>query len=298
MAAIEFIAKDVPALGYRLYRIEPTEGPPQPSSWHAAKSEISNRFFTLRLDLSKGTLAGLMNRQTHEELLDTSHYGGNELVIEEEKDPDMEGMIYFTGTEVLGDQFPPDSVQEMDDELGTTVRIEGPFLGGRRTQEITIYNDLPRIDFQTKLRGFPGHDGMLTAVFPLRQGKDIKLDYETQNAVTQRPDGVYSAQTWVDARSGANGTALINTGMAGLITKEGILKMILLRSITNYRGYYTPDASEAGSHDFQYSLYAHQGDWSRGGVAEQAHSFNSPLRVHCDRRALGQFTAGSWFPRG
>jgi alpha-mannosidase len=279
MAAIEFTAKDVPALGYRLYRIAPTEGSPEPSSWHAAKSEISNRFFTLRLDLAKGTLSGLTNRQTHQELLDTSRYGGNELVLEEEKDPDMEGMIYFTGTEVLGDQFPPDSVQEMDDDVGTRLRIEGPFLGGRRTQEITIYNDLPRIDFRTKLLGFPGHDGMLTAVFPLRQGQDIKLDYETHNAVTQRPDGIYCAQTWVDARSGDNGTALINTGMAGLITKEGILKMILLRSVTNYRGYYNPDASEAGSHDFQYSLYAHEGDWSRGGVVEQAHSFNSPLRV-------------------
>jgi alpha-mannosidase len=55
--------------------------------------------------------------------------------------------------------------------------------------------------------------------------------------------------------------------------------MILLRSITNYRGYYTPDSSETGSYDFHYSLYAHEGDWSRGGVAEQAHSFNSPLRV-------------------
>ena len=279
MAAIEFIAKDVPALGYRLYRIEPAEGLPQPSSWRAAKGEISNRFFTLRLDLSKGTLSGLINRQANQELLDTGRYGGNELVLEEEKDPDMEGMIHFTGTEVLGDHFPPDSVQEMVDELGTRVRIEGPFLGGRRTQEITIYNDLPRIDFRTKLLGFPGHDGMLTAVFPLQHGTDIKLDYETHNAVTQRPDGIYEAQTWVDARSGANGTALINNGMAGLITKEGILKMILLRSITNYRGYYAPNGSEAGSHDFQYSLYAHEGDWSRGGVAEQAHSFNSPLRV-------------------
>jgi alpha-mannosidase len=279
MAAIEFIAQNVPALGYRLYRIEPIEGVPLPSSWRAAKGEITNRFFTLRLDLAKGTLSGLINRQTNQELLDTSRYGGNELVLEEEKDPDTEGVIHFTGTEVLGDQFPPDSVQEIDDELGTRIRIEGPFLGGRRTQEITLYNALPRIDFRTKLLGFPGHDGMLTVVFPLRNGQDIKLDYETQNAVTQRPDGIYDAQSWVDARSGDNGTALINNGMSGLITKEGILQMILLRSITNYRGYYAPNASEAGSHDFQYSLYAHEGDWSRGGVAAQAHSFNSPLRV-------------------
>jgi len=279
MAAIEFIARDVPPLGYRLYRIEPVEGNPQPSAWQPAKPAISNQYFTIRLDLTKGTITSLIDRRTNQELLDTSRYGGNELVLEEEKNPDTEGMIYFTNTEVRSAQFPTDSVQQIDDAIGTRIRIEGPYLTGRRTQEITIYNELPRIDFRTKLLGFPGHDGMLTAVFPLRDGKNVKLDYETQNAVTRRPDGIYSAQTWLDARTADSGVALLNRGMSGFITKDGMLQNILLRSITNNRGYYAPGASEAGSHDFQYSLYAHSGDWNAGGVSAQAHSFNSPLKV-------------------
>ncbi len=87
--------------------------------------------------------------------------------------------------------------------------------------------------------------------FPLRNGGDVKADYETHNAVTQRPDGIYDAQTWVDAEIPTRGMALINKGTGGHITENGTLKLILLRSITNYRGYYCPKASGAGSHTFK-----------------------------------------------
>lgn len=279
MAAIEFEANDIPALGYRLYRIEPADGEALPGEWHAAKNEVSNPFFILRLDSATGSIVGLTDRRSGGELLDTTRYGGNELVLEEEKDPDSEGMVYLTGTEIRGSQFPPDAITEMTDAVGTRVRIQGPFLTGRRTQEITLYNKIPRIDFRTELLAFPGHDGMLTAVFPLRHGGDVKVIYETQNAVTQRPDGIYDAQTWVDAESPAGGIALINKGTGGHITENGTLKLILLRSITNYRGYYCPQASEVGSHTFEYSLYPHAGRWDAGGVLEEAHSFNNPLGV-------------------
>ena len=279
MAAIEFVAEDLPALGYRLYRIEPIEGRAQSSEWHAATNEVSNPFFILRLDLATGSIVGLTDRRSGTELLDTARYGGNELVLEEEKDPDSEGMVHLTGTEIRGSQFPPDAIMEINDDAGTRVRIQGPFMTGRRTQEITLYNRIPRIDFRTELLGFPGHDGMLTAVFPLGHAEDVKLLYETHNAVTQRPDGIYNAQTWVDAQGLSGGIALINKGTGGHLIEKGTLKLILLRSITNYSGYYCPLAAEVGSHTFEYSLYPHAGHWDTGGVVEQAHSFNSPLRV-------------------
>ena len=278
MAAIEFLAADVPALGYCLYRVVPASGTAEASSWHAANNEISNHFFSIRLDSQRGGLISIVDRQTGSELLDTSRYLGNELVIEEEKDPDMEGMIYLTGTEIRMTQYPPDSITEIDDELGTRIKIEGPFLSGRRTQLITLYRDLPRIDFETTLLGFPGHDGMLAVAFPLRSGADTRLFYETHNAVLERPDGFYYAQTFVDAEGATEGVAIINQGTGGYMTDKGIVKLVLLRSFMNHARYYAPEASEAGSHDFTYSLYAHPESW-RNGVVEQAHSFNCPFRV-------------------
>jgi alpha-mannosidase len=186
-------------------------------------------------------------------------------------------MIHFTGGEVRASQSRPTSITQMDDALGTRLRIEAPFVGGVRIQEIELYHQLRRIDFTTELCGFPGHDGMLVAVIPLRTNGSPKNLYETHNAVTERPDGIYDAQTWVDLEDGDGAVALLNQGTGGHQIAKGVVTLILLRSITHYTGYYTPSASEAGNHTFKYSLLSHAGDWARGEEAEQGHSFNSPL---------------------
>jgi alpha-mannosidase len=275
MAAIEFVARDLPAMGYRMYQLEPVAGAIQVPSPAQAQEELSNRFFNIRMDLRTGGIRSIVSRATGEELLETSVYQGNELVLEEEKDPDMEGMLHFTGGEVRASSFSADSVRRWQDDIGIRVQVAGPYLSGRRLQEIYIYNDIPRIDFRTELLGFPGHDGLLTAVFPLRSRESATLNYETHNAVVTRPEGIYYAQSFLDAANDHGGIGLFNRGMGGVQSERGVIRLILLRSVTNYQGYFSPKASEAGSHVFEYSLYAHAGDW-RSGVIEQAHSFSSP----------------------
>jgi alpha-mannosidase len=276
MAAIEFVAKDVPAMGYRLYQLAPRDGSIQVAQPIAVQGRISNRFFEIDLDPHTGAITSIVNRQTGAELINTSSYQGNELVLQEEKDPDMEGMLHFTGGEVRMRDFPATSITATHDGIGTRVSVSGGFLTGQRVQEIYLYDEIPRIDFRTRLLGFPGHDGVLAVVFPLRTGKSTVLNYETHNAVTTRPDGIYYAQTFVDAGDGQTGVGFFNRGMGGVETEQGVVRLILLRSITHYSGYFSPEASEAGSHTFEYSLYAHSGDW-RNGVVNQAHSFTSPL---------------------
>ncbi len=276
MAAIEFVAKDVPSMGYRLYQLALRDGSIQLAQPGPLEGRIWNRFFDIDIDPRTGALRSIVNRQTGAELLDTASYQGNELVLQEEKNPNMEGMLHFTGSEVRMRDFPVTSITSTHDSIGTRVSITGPFLTGQRIQEIDLYDDIPRLDFRTRLLGFPGHDGVLTAVFPLRTGKATILNYETHNAVTTRPDGIYYAQTFVDAGDGQNGVGFFNRGMGGVETEQGVVRLILLRSITNYSGYYAPEGSEAGSHTFEYSLYAHSGDW-RNGVINQAHSFAGPL---------------------
>ena len=65
------------------------------------------------MDLTTGSIASLKDLRTGQELLDTKKYFGNELVLEEEKDPDTEGMVHLTGTEVRSSSFPADSVTEI-----------------------------------------------------------------------------------------------------------------------------------------------------------------------------------------
>ena len=55
---------------------------------------------------------------------------------------------------------------------------------------------------------------MLTVVFPFRLRGDAKTEYETHNAITQRPDGIYDAQTWVDLEGSNGGAAILNEAPA------------------------------------------------------------------------------------
>jgi alpha-mannosidase len=276
MAVVEVLA-DVPALGYRLYRIEPVDGVAQAPAWRPAATEITNRFFTLKLDAATGAVRGVIDRRTGEELFDTSRYLVNELVLAEEKNPSMEGMVRLTGSEIRGATFAPDSMLRADDAVGTRLRLAGPFLGGRRVQEIALYNQIPRIDFTTHLDGFPGRDGMLTVAFPVRQAE--RTLYDTHGAITERPDGIFCAHGYVDATTPHGGVAILNRGTGGHLVEKRIVKLILLRSLTNYTSYHSELAAERGSHIFSYSLYPHADAAPHGGVVWQARSFNSPMRV-------------------
>lgn len=279
MADVEFIATEMPALGYRVYRLEPVEGDLQPSGWQPVEGEITTPYFNLSIDAATGSISKLIDRRSGSAVLRISRYAGNELVLVQEKNPDMEGMIHFTGKEFRGSQFQPASSMMRRDELGTTIKMQGPFLSGERIQQIRLYNKLPRIDFQTELKGFPGQDGILTVVFPMHSRSSTKALYETHNAVVERPDGIYNAQTWVDVADTNGGTAILNQGAAGHEIEGRDVRLILFRSVTNYRAYQASKASEEGDHVFEYSLYPYSGDWSASGVVEQAHSYNSPLRV-------------------
>jgi alpha-mannosidase len=279
MAVFEFVASRVPGLGYRLYRIEGIPGKAETPEWHPAENEVSNRFFRLRLDPVTGAISSLVDCRSGQELLDVAHYQGNELVLVEERDPNMEGPVDFTGKEIRSSLSRPESIVQIDDELGIRLKIEAPFLGGRRIQEITLFKELPRIDFKTELQCFPGHNGMLTAVFPFRKDAGLKLVHETHNAATVRPDGDYDAQTWVDVEAPGRAAAILNRGTGGHIVEGATVKLILLRSVPNFQGYYSRSASAAGSQTFEYSVYPHEGAWSSDGVMEQGHSFNTPLKT-------------------
>ena len=64
MAVIEFEAKDIPALGYQLYRIQPAEGTAQAAAWSPVRPEISNQYYSLTIDPANGSIASLKDLRT------------------------------------------------------------------------------------------------------------------------------------------------------------------------------------------------------------------------------------------
>jgi len=281
------LARALPAFGHRSYRISSSGKEAQARALQ--EPAIENEALRVEVDAETGNIARIIYRETGWEVLSGP---GNELVALEEGNPDLEGTVRLTGRVLRPDTEP--RVEAFEDELGSWVEVEGPFIGCRRVQRVLLWKGLPRVDFETELIDYQGGDWMIEVRFPLNiQWSKARASYETPFAVTERDmDQHHCAQTFVDCSDGMRGAALINGGTPGYWCRRGSIAMVLLRSISGYAGYAEgrrrlglpykdPDsrcvlAEERGDHAFRYSLYPHRGTWRDSGVPSVAHSFNDP----------------------
>jgi alpha-mannosidase len=91
------------------------------------------------------------------------------------------------------------------------------------------------------------------------------------------------AQRFADLSEPGYGVALLNDSKYGYGAHGNVLNISLLRSPMY------PDAyADEGEHHFTYSLLPHAGDWTSGGVVDEAFALNSPLIV----ASAGTQTAG------
>jgi alpha-mannosidase len=82
------------------------------------------------------------------------------------------------------------------------------------------------------------------------------------------------AHTWVDVSEDGFGVAVLNDAKYGHDVLGSTVRISLLRAPT------WPDpVADRGRHTFAYALYPHAGGPTAGGVIEEAHAFNAPLRV-------------------
>ena len=80
------------------------------------------------------------------------------------------------------------------------------------------------------------------------------------------------AHRFVDLSEPHYGVALLNDSKYGFSAHGGTLGVSLVRGPL----YPDPFADE-GEHEFTYSLFPHQGNWTEGGVTQEARALNSPL---------------------
>lgn len=82
------------------------------------------------------------------------------------------------------------------------------------------------------------------------------------------------AHTWVDVSEDGFGVAVLNDAKYGHDVLGSTVRISLLRAPT------WPDpVADRGRHTFAYALCPHEGGPTTGGVIEEAHAFNAPLRV-------------------
>jgi len=148
------------------------------------------------------------------------------------------------------------------------------------SQEIILYEDIPRIDIEMKADWWEDHV-LLKVAFAVDVKSD-KATYEIPFAHVQRPTSRntdwekarFEVPTirWADLSDGDYGVSLLNESKYGCDIKDNVLRLTLLRSPT------WPDPmADRGKHRFSYALYPHKGDWRKAATVQKGYEFNCPL---------------------
>jgi alpha-mannosidase len=187
---LTFPAADVPALGYRSYRVVPGE-PGQ--GWHPAEgTTIENETFLVVADPARGgALATIRDKRSGTELLRGGTVG-NELLLQEEYALHPR---WGEGPWLLSPKGPgrgsaagPARVRAERCPVGSRLIAELSLGDLRVTQETVLWDGAGRIEFRTHVDGSIGQDRLLRVRFPADVPGGLPV-YQTATAVIGRPPG-------------------------------------------------------------------------------------------------------------
>ncbi|MFB7620163.1 NEW3 domain-containing protein [Kitasatospora sp. NPDC056181] len=167
---LRFLAADVPALGWRTWRLVP--GAEEDTAWSAAEGwTIANARYRVTADPERGGGLTSIHDLLHERELLRSGGIGNELRVYEEypQHPDFgEGPWHLVPKgPVTGSGDRPADVRRETGPLGERLVVAGTVDGVRYEQTVTLWRGLDRVDCRTRVVDHSGADRLLRLRFPV-----------------------------------------------------------------------------------------------------------------------------------
>jgi alpha-mannosidase len=164
-----------------------------------------------------------------------------------------------------------------------TLRLRWRWHDSTITQRLSIYRDLPGIDFRTEIE-WQEQQVLLKVAFPVNI-RATRATYDIQFGSIERPTHWNTSwdwarfevvgHKWADLSEGNYGVALLNDSKYGHDIKDNVMRLTLIKSPIR------PDPlADRGHHRFTYSLLPHAGGWREGGVVQAAYELNYPLFTH------------------
>ena len=281
----------IPPKGYSTLKIaglaaEPEKGSSQRradqlgTNLHVSKERLENRYFKVELD-EHGHFTSIIDKRVGREVLKAGERGNVIQAFEDKprREDNWNLDIYYS--EKMWEVDDVESVEVLENgPVSGILRITRKFLSSSIVQDIIIYNDIPRIDFNTTV-DWKEKDIVLKVSFPV----DInatKATYEIQFGHIERSTHFNTSwdiaqfevcgHKWADLSEDGYGVSLMNDCKYGYDIKDGHMRLTLLRS-----GTVPNPAADKEVHHFIYSLYPHIGDWREGGTVAQAYDLNNPL---------------------
>jgi len=312
---IQFIAKNVPAVGYKIFNLEVIKGVPafpilhwyNPYSaivpfvkeagaasgiiYDQNKATVSNKFFELAFDPEFGSITSIQMKE--KDVLGANILG--------ERGANNLGIYLEDKAKISGWVLDPEPIGPipLEIKMATSVLQDGTqsviwkndFAYGRsKFSMITkVHADSPRIDIELDVEWLEtiseeGRAPMLCG-FSMVSGHVQKLMCDVPYGAIERDSGIeVPAQKWVDAFDGSNGLALLNNGRYGHMLQDGMIRMSMLRSFDGPDKY--PDL---GVHRICWSFVPHSGNWESAKINKEGVQFNLPMPTFQCRKQTGTF---------
>jgi hypothetical protein len=298
---LHFKAEDIPAVGYKTYKLVPAEQAPTfESPLSASDAAIENEFYRIAVNPKTGTIESIWDKELERELLDMdAKHSINQLIVKNARTTTLKTP---TSAKVAIGQRGP-----IHASLLITSRAPGcPQI----TQEIVLHAGLKRIDFNNRVLkdstpltelyiAFPFK--VDTPQFTLEGGNSVIRPFADQ--LPGSNTNYYSVQHWANAFDGQTSITLspidshlvefggmhpFHTSPAhrnveprdfkkGFVDPEtittGHMYSFVLASnfCTNFR------SSQQGDLLFRYSMTSHEGDWTTGRPREFGWGVGNPL---------------------
>jgi alpha-mannosidase len=258
-ATIAFIAQNVPAMGYAVYRVVPvledapakaaagSEGsaPPidlPPSTARDDFGSMENEFYKVTVNLWTGEMTSLLLKKNQWEVLSQP---GNIVAREEDRGDFWELYGTLSGDRFTTEKRPiglprPNATQWSNDYIGGGAGVSpGPVV-----TEFSSSHPFGKNQFETRVRIYPGiqridiHTEIVNAepfvryrvLFPttIHDGKNT---HEIAFGAVERPlHQEFPAQNWADYSAGGRGLTILNRGLPGNNVTDDTMMVSLLRS--------------------------------------------------------------------
>lgn len=197
---------------------------------------------------------------------------------------------YFEAWDITEDierkVYPVNQVEEMvlteDGPVRKTLKITKQFRSSRITQWIHIYEDCPRIDFDTKAdfqekqmllkAGFDVDVDAALATYDISMG-NIQRE-TTRNDSFEKAKFEVLTHKYMDLSEDDHGIAILNDGKYGCDIKGNRMRITLIKTAG-----FPDESQDLGLHEFCYSLYPHKGNEKEAHVREEAYLLNQPLET-------------------
>jgi alpha-mannosidase len=280
-AAIRFLARGVPSLGYEVFHVAAQEGPPAVSDLAVSPMRLENAFLKVAVDPETGCITSLVDKKSGEESVAPGECADLLQAFHDlPKDWDAWNIEPDYEKETWNLDH-PDRVELVERGPVTgVIRITQKFRSSTFVRDITVSAGVPFVAVRMEADWHEKHT-LLKVGFPVAVSSDhatYEIPFGSIERPTTRRNSFEKAKwevpalRWADLSDGTHGLSLMNDCKYGYDGKGHLLRLSLLRSPE----WPDPNADQ-GRHIFTYAFYPHGGGWKAAQTVRRGYELNDPL---------------------